>query len=45
MKFTAIVALLSVASAVKLVKYDGTIQNPANSFGDSRTAGKQIDSH
>ena len=44
MKFFAI-ALLASASAYKLVKYDGTIQNPANSFGDTRTAGKQIENH
>ena len=40
MKFFAVVALLGSASAYRLVKYDGTIQNPANSYGDTRTAGK-----
>ena len=38
-------ALIASAAAVKLVKYDNTIQNPANSFGDSRVAGHQVDSH
>ena len=38
-------ALLASAAAVEIGKYDGTIQNAANSFGDTRTAGKLIDSH
>merc|ERR1719473_1517459 len=44
MKF---ILLLATANALTLrnMQYDGTIQNPANSFGDTRTAGKQIDNH
>merc|ERR1712151_815572 len=45
MKFIAVLALLGSASTYRLVKYDNTIQNPANSFGDSRVAGQQVDTH
>ena len=45
MKFFAVIALLATTSAYKLVKRDVTIQDAANSFGDTRTAGKLIESH
>ena len=45
MKFFAAIALLASVSAVKLQRRDPTIQDAANSFGDTRTAGKLIESH
>ena len=42
MKF---IALLATVAAVKIGRRDPTIQDAANSFGDTRTAGKQIESH
>ena len=42
MKF---IALLASVAAVKIGRRDPTIQDAANSFGDSRTAGKLIESH
>merc|ERR1719263_1084149 len=45
MKFFTAVALLASASAIKLARRDPTIQDAANSFGDTRTAGKLIESH
>ena len=42
MKF---IALLASVAAVKIGRRDVTIQDAANSFGDTRTAGKQIESH
>ena len=44
MKFIAVFALLATASSYRLVRRDPEIQDAANSFGDTRTAGKQIDS-
>ena len=38
-------ALIASAAAIKLARYDGTIENAANSFGDTRTAGKQVEHH
>ena len=45
MKFFTAIALLATVSSYKLVRRDVTIQDAANSFGDTRTAGKLIDSH
>merc|ERR1719473_1017904 len=46
MKFSlAIVALLGSVSSFKLARRDVTIEDAANSFGDTRTAGKQISTH
>ena len=42
MKF---IALLASVAAVKIGRRDPTIQDAANSFGDTRTAGKLIESH
>ena len=42
MKF---IALLASVAAVKIGRRDPTIQDAANSFGDTRTAGQQIESH
>ena len=44
MKVFAVIALIGLASAHKLNRRDVEIQDAANSFGDTRTAGKQIDS-
>merc|ERR1711934_206630 len=44
-KFFAAIALLASVAAVKIGRRDVTIQDAANSFGDTRTAGKQIESH
>ena len=40
MKFYAILAFAAAASAFKLSKRDPTAQEAANSYGDTRTAGK-----
>ena len=45
MKFYTAIALLAAVSAVKIGRRDPTIEDAANSFGDTRTAGKQIEHH
>ena len=38
-------ALIAAVSAVKIGKRDVTIEDAANSFGDTRTAGVQVEHH
>ena len=44
MKFSLAIVLLSAVSAHKLVQRDPVVQEAENSFGDTRTAGKQVES-
>ena len=42
MKFAAIIALVSVASSHKLARRDPDIEDSANSWGHTQTAGKAV---
>ena len=42
MKFAAIIAIVSVASSYKLARRDPDIEDSANSWGHTQTAGKAV---